>query len=61
MEKPPLWQMKIPSTESKREYLQLMKEMREGRARKLEGRELDIQIKHVHGHMRGTKLKEEGM
>jgi hypothetical protein len=25
----------------------------------LEGRELDIQIKEMHAHMRGTELKEE--
>jgi hypothetical protein len=27
MEKPPLWQMKIATTKSKREYLQLMEEI----------------------------------
>jgi hypothetical protein len=39
MEKPPLWQTKILVTESKREYLELMEEMRERRARQLEARE----------------------
>jgi hypothetical protein len=29
MEKLQLWQTKIPATESKREYLELMEEMRE--------------------------------
>jgi myo-inositol-1-phosphate synthase len=33
--------------------------MCERRARQLEGRELDICIKGMHAHMRGTKLKEE--
>jgi hypothetical protein len=33
MKKPSLWQMKIPTIESKREYLKLMEEMRERRAR----------------------------
>jgi hypothetical protein len=28
-------------------------------ARQLEGRELDIRIKEIHAHMRGTELKEE--
>jgi hypothetical protein len=51
--------MKIPATESKREYLQQMEEMRERRARKLKVRELDIRIKEMHAHMRGTELKEE--
>jgi hypothetical protein len=51
--------MKIPAAESKREYLQQMEEMRERRARQLEGREFDIRIKEIHAHMRGTKLKEE--
>jgi hypothetical protein len=59
MEQPPLWQTKIPATESKRQYLQLMEEMRERRASQLEGGELDISIKEMHGHMRGTELKEE--
>jgi hypothetical protein len=59
MEKPPQWQMKIPTRESKREYLELMKEMRERRARQLKGRELDIQIKEMHAHMRGTELEQE--
>jgi hypothetical protein len=51
--------MKIPATESKREYLQQMEEMRERCARQLEGREFDIRIKGIHAHMRGIKLKEE--
>jgi hypothetical protein len=33
MEKPPLWQTNILTTESKREYLELMKEMHERRTR----------------------------
>jgi hypothetical protein len=59
MEEPPLWQTKIPATESKWEYPKLMKEMRERRARQLEGREIDIRIKEMHTHLRGTELKEE--
>jgi uncharacterized protein (DUF3084 family) len=59
MEQPSVAQMKIPATESKREYLQQMEEMRERRARKLQVRELDIRIKEMHAHMRGTELKEE--
>jgi hypothetical protein len=59
MEKPPLWQTKILITESKREYLELMEEMRERRARQLEARELDIRIKELHAHMRGTELEQE--
>jgi hypothetical protein len=38
MKKSSMSQMKILTTESKREYLQQMEEMRERRARKLEGR-----------------------
>jgi hypothetical protein len=59
MEKPPQWQIKIPATESKRQYLQLMEEMRERRARQVEARELDIRIKEMHAHMRGTELEQE--
>jgi hypothetical protein len=59
MKKPPLWQTTIPATESKREYLELMEEMRGRWTRQLEVRELDIQIKEMHAHMRGTELKEE--
>jgi hypothetical protein len=59
MEKPPQWQTKIPATESKRQYLQLMEEMCERRARQVEARELDIQIKEMHAHMRGTELEQE--
>jgi hypothetical protein len=51
--------MKISTIKSKREYLELMEEMRERRARQLEARELDIRIKEVHAHMRGTKLEQE--
>jgi hypothetical protein len=51
--------VKIPAIESKREYLKLMEEICERRARQLEGRELDIWIKEMHAYMRGTKLKEE--
>jgi hypothetical protein len=36
-----------------------MEEMRERWARQLEGRELDIRIKEMHAHMRGTKLEQE--
>jgi hypothetical protein len=36
-----------------------MEEKPERQTRQLEGRELDIQIKEVHAHMRGTELKEE--
>jgi hypothetical protein len=59
MEKPPLWQTKIPATESKREYLELMEDMRERRARHLKAREFDIWIKEMHAQMRGTKLEQE--
>jgi hypothetical protein len=59
MEKPPLWQTKIPATESKSQYLELIEEMHERRARQLKGRELDIRIKEMHAHMRGTELKVE--
>jgi hypothetical protein len=33
--------------------------MRERQARQLQGKELDICIKNMHAHMRGTKLEEE--
>jgi hypothetical protein len=59
MEKPLLGQAIIPAKESKRQYLQLMKEMCERRARQLEGRELDIQIKEMNAHMRGTELEQQ--
>jgi hypothetical protein len=59
MEQPSVTQMKIPTTESKREYLQQMEEIRERQARKLQVRELGIHIKEMHAHMRGTELKEE--
>jgi hypothetical protein len=36
-----------------------MKEMRERWTRQIERRELDIRIKEMHAHMRGTELKEE--
>jgi hypothetical protein len=36
-----------------------MEEIHERRARQLEVRELDIRIKEMHAHMRGTELKEE--
>jgi hypothetical protein len=54
MEQPSVVQMKIPG-----EYLQKMEEMRERRARQLQVRELDIRIKEMYAHMRGTELKEE--
>jgi hypothetical protein len=44
---------------SKREYLELMEEMHERWARQIEARELDIQIKEMHAHMRGNKLEQE--
>ncbi len=59
MEQPSVAQIKIHATESKREYLQKMEEMRERWARKQQVRELDIRIKEMHAHMRGTQLKEE--
>jgi hypothetical protein len=59
MKKPTMWQMKIPVTESKRVYLEQMEEMRERRARQVEGREFHIRIKEMHAHRRGTELKEE--
>jgi hypothetical protein len=36
-----------------------MEEMHGRRARQLEAREFDIQIKEMHAHMRATELKEE--
>jgi hypothetical protein len=51
--------MKIPAIESKREYLQQMKEMCDRPTRQLEGRELDIRMKEMHAQMRGIELKEE--
>jgi hypothetical protein len=36
-----------------------MEKMHERRARQLEGRELDVLIKEMHAHIRGTELKEE--
>jgi uncharacterized protein (DUF3084 family) len=59
MEKALLWQMKILATESKREYLERMEEMHGRRARQLEARELDIQIKEIHAHMRGNELQQQ--
>jgi hypothetical protein len=59
MEDPPLWQLKIPATKNKRQYLNLMEGMHGRQARQLEAREFDIQIKKMHAHMRGTELKEE--
>jgi hypothetical protein len=57
MKKSPVSQMKISATESKRVYLEQIEEMRERRARQLEGRELDFRIKEMHAHMRGTRLR----
>jgi uncharacterized protein (DUF3084 family) len=54
MEQPLMEHMKIPTTGSKREYLQQMKETRE-----LQARQLDIRTKEMHAYMRGTELKEE--
>jgi hypothetical protein len=54
-----LWQTKIPATESKRDYLELMEKMRERQTMQLDGRELDIWIKEMHAHMRGIERKEE--
>jgi hypothetical protein len=59
MEKHPLWQTTIPAKESKRQYLQLMEEMRERWTRQLKGRERDIQIKEMHAHMKGIKLEQQ--
>jgi hypothetical protein len=59
MEQPSVAHMKIHATESKRLHLQQIEEMRERRARQLEARELDIHMKEMHAHMRGTELKEE--
>jgi hypothetical protein len=59
MEKSPLWQTTIPAKESKKQYMQLMEEMREKWTRQLEGRERDIWIKEMHAHMRGTELEQE--
>jgi hypothetical protein len=36
-----------------------MEEMCERRGRKLEARDLDIWIKEMHAHMRGTELEQE--
>jgi hypothetical protein len=59
MKKSSVCQMKIPATESKMMYLEQIEEMCEKWARQPEGRELDIHIKEMHTHMRGTELKEE--
>jgi hypothetical protein len=58
MKKPLVWQMKILATKSKKTYLEQMEKMHEKRARQLKGKELDIRIKEMHAHMRGSKLKE---
>jgi hypothetical protein len=42
MEKLPQWQMRIPAKENKSQYLELMEEMHERCARKLDARELGI-------------------
>jgi hypothetical protein len=52
MRKPPVSQMKIWATESKSVYLEQMEEMRERRARQVEGCELDIRIKDSCPHLR---------
>jgi uncharacterized protein (DUF3084 family) len=59
MEQPSMAQMKIRTTESKREYLQEMEEMCERWVRQLQARELDIRIKEMHAHMIGTELEEK--
>jgi hypothetical protein len=51
--------MKIPTTESKMLYLEQMEEMCERQTRQLEGKELDIRIKDMHAHMRGTELEQQ--
>jgi hypothetical protein len=52
--------MQILAIKIKSLYLQQMEEMHERRARQLEGREINIRIKEMDAHMRGTELKEEG-
>jgi hypothetical protein len=52
-------QMRINGIESKRLYLVQMQEKRERRARQLEGKELDIRIKEMHAHMRGSELEQQ--
>jgi hypothetical protein len=59
MEKSPQWQTRIPASESKSQYLELMEEMRGRQARQLEARELDIWIKEMHAHIRGIELEQE--
>jgi uncharacterized protein (DUF3084 family) len=59
MEKPPLWQTTISAKERKRQYLQLIEEMRERWTRQLKGRERDIQIKEMHVHMKDIKLEQQ--
>jgi hypothetical protein len=59
MSKPSVSHMSINRTESKRLYLEQMEEMREIQARQLQGKELDIRIKKMHYHMRGTELEQE--
>jgi hypothetical protein len=54
-------QMKIPVIESKMLYLEQIEEMRERRARQLEEKELDIHIKEMNSHMRGTELEQEDL
>jgi hypothetical protein len=50
--------MRINGTESKRLYLEQMEDMRERRVRQLQGKELDICIKEMHGHMRDIELEQ---
>jgi hypothetical protein len=47
MSKPSVSQMRIPRTESKRLYLEVMEEMCERCARQLQGKELDVRIKEM--------------
>jgi hypothetical protein len=50
--------MRINGTESKRLYLEQMKDMRERQVRQLQGKELDICIKEMHDHMRDIELEQ---
>jgi hypothetical protein len=51
MSKSSVSQIRINGTGSKRLYLEQMEDMRERRARQLQGKELDIHIKEMHAHV----------
>jgi hypothetical protein len=51
MSKSSVSQIRINGIGSKRLYLEQMEDMRERRARQLQGKELDIHIKEMHAHV----------